>query len=149
MPYLTQCYKRTKNTCHRTRHQHDRDFKFWNVKHREAIEHNDGVAAHEGKICAIISKNHTKLGLDCYISISSFVKNKIRFIHKTRIELHLCFNTTIGLNLEVICAGKHCNITHTALEALMYTGGISERTTSCYMLPRVNPFRFWAAVKQV
>jgi hypothetical protein len=31
----------------------------------------------------------------------------------------------------------------------MCTGGIAERTTSCYMLPRVNPFRSWAAVKQV
>jgi hypothetical protein len=58
MPYLTQCYKRTKKTCHRTRrNQHDTDFKFWNVKHREAIEHNDGVAAHGATICAIICKN--------------------------------------------------------------------------------------------
>jgi hypothetical protein len=39
-----------------------------------------------------------------------------------------------GLSLEIISAGKHCNITHTALEALMCTEGIAERTTSCYML---------------
>jgi hypothetical protein len=24
-------------------HQHDTDFKFWNVKRREAIEHDDGL----------------------------------------------------------------------------------------------------------
>jgi hypothetical protein len=65
--------------------------------------------------------SHTKLELDCtYVST---------------------FNTTIGLNLEVICAGEHCIITHTALEALMCTRRIAEKTTSCYMLLRVNPFR--------
>ncbi len=62
MQYYAQCYKRTKNTCHRTSRKASNiniytDFKFLNVKHREAIEHNDGVAAYEAKICAIIYKN--------------------------------------------------------------------------------------------
>jgi hypothetical protein len=64
MPYLTQCYKRTKNTCHRTRsveHQHDTDFKIWNVKRNEAIEHDDWwrVTTLEASICIIICKNLT------------------------------------------------------------------------------------------
>ncbi len=38
----------------------------------------------------------TKLELGCiYIWISPFVKNKIRFIHKTRIRLYLCFSKPI------------------------------------------------------
>ncbi len=43
--------------------------------------------------------SYTKLWLGCtYVSISLFVKNKIRFIHKTRIRLYLCFNTPIRKN---------------------------------------------------
>jgi hypothetical protein len=87
-----------------------------------------------------------KLGCT-YVSTSPFVNNKIRFMHRTRISI----KHETGLNLEMISAGKHCNTKHSALEALMCTGGIAERTTSCYMLyiPRFNPFRPWAAVKQV
>jgi hypothetical protein len=39
-----------------------------------------------------------------------------------------------ALNFEILSAGKHCNITHTALEALICTGRIAERTTLWYML---------------
>jgi hypothetical protein len=61
-------------------------------------------------------------------------KNKIRFTYTTRTGLHQFVSTTIGLNLEIISAGMHCNVTHTGLEALMCTGRIAEMTTSCYML---------------
>jgi hypothetical protein len=41
----------------------------------------------------------TKLGLGCtYASKSPFVKNKIRFTHKTWIRLYLCFNKPIRNN---------------------------------------------------
>jgi hypothetical protein len=39
-----------------------------------------------------------------------------------------------GFNFEMISAEKHCNITLTALEALICAGRIAERTASCYML---------------
>jgi hypothetical protein len=39
-----------------------------------------------------------------------------------------------GLNLEMMSAAKHGNIAHTALEALICTGRVAERTASCYML---------------
>ncbi len=53
--------------------------------------------------------------------ISPFVKNKILFTHKTRISMkhETCF-------LEMISAGKHCNLTQTMLEALICTGRIAE-----------------------
>jgi hypothetical protein len=39
-----------------------------------------------------------------------------------------------ALNFEIIRAGEHCNITHTALEELICTGRIAERTNSSYMI---------------
>jgi hypothetical protein len=67
---------------------------------------------------------------------------------KTRISM----KHETGLNLEMISAGNHCNITHTALEELIRTGGIVHRKDS-FMLHAtsngVNPFRSWAAVKLV
>jgi hypothetical protein len=37
-------------------------------------------------------------------------------------------------NFEILSAGKQCNIMGTVLEALICTGKIAERTTSCYLL---------------
>ncbi len=63
MPCLTECYKRTKNACHRTRRKASNISMIQTLnsetifKHREAIEQNDGVAAYDAKICTIICKN--------------------------------------------------------------------------------------------
>ncbi len=60
MPYLTQCYKRTKNTCHITRRKAS-NISMIQALYSETLsigkQHNDGVAAHEANICAIICKN--------------------------------------------------------------------------------------------
>jgi hypothetical protein len=45
-----------------------------------------------------------------------------------------------GLNFEMISAGKHCNITLTALEEFICTGKIGERTASCFMLLLLDIF---------
>ncbi len=47
-----------------------------------------------------------------------------------------------GLNLEMISAGKHCNIALTALEALIFTGRIAESTASCYMIRLLESILF-------
>jgi hypothetical protein len=57
------------------------------------------------------------------------------------------FSFILYIYIEIMSAGKHCKITHTALEALMCTRRDSRKDNS-YM-PRVNPFRSWAAVRQV
>jgi hypothetical protein len=54
-------YKRTKNTCRRTRKKASNismiQTFFEMLNKGKALEHNDEIAAHEAKICAIICKN--------------------------------------------------------------------------------------------
>jgi hypothetical protein len=49
-----------------------------------------------------------------------------------------------GFNFEIISAGKHSNITLTALEALICAGRIAERTASCYMLYYI--YYYWESI---
>ncbi len=57
------CYKRTKNTCRRTRRKASNISMMQTLNFetlstgKQYVEHNNGVAAHEAKICIIICKN--------------------------------------------------------------------------------------------
>ncbi len=85
----------------------------------------------------------TERGLGCkYVSIIPFVKKKPFHVLIQFTDIPMSWEARIskkhetGLNFEMISIGKHRqhHATFTALEALICTGRIAERTASSYML---------------